>query len=113
MARATFVKAAAKDYPEHGIKKGEPYYWWKFRHDRDRISKTPPRPSQLTQSEYLGRVYGIQERIEDATADDSLRDLAEELADELRELAVKNGEEFAACPDCETDEYLMDITEGR
>lgn len=26
MARANFVKAARKDYPEHGIKKGESYY---------------------------------------------------------------------------------------
>ncbi len=47
MARAHFVKAAAKDHPEHGIKKGESYWWWAFRSaygSRKVYSKTQPKP---------------------------------------------------------------------
>jgi len=65
MARATFVKSARKDYPDHGIKKGESYWHWAFmqggRGGAKRYSKTEPRPSQLTQSEFWGNVLGLQE----------------------------------------------------
>jgi hypothetical protein len=65
MPRVHHVKHARKDYPDHGIKKGEPYYWWKFRTGgiggSKRFSKTPPTPSQLTQSEFLSTLYSIQE----------------------------------------------------
>jgi len=62
MTRAHHVQKAAKDYPEHGIKKGEPYYWWKFRHGGKHFSKSCPRQSQLTQSEFRSSVYSLQER---------------------------------------------------
>jgi len=63
MARATFVKAARKDYPDHGIKKGESYYWWAFRFGGKHRSKEPPKPSQLTHSEYLSQLYALQEQV--------------------------------------------------
>ena len=63
MAHAKFVKAAAKDYPEHGIKKGESYYWWKFRFGGKHYSKTPPKRSQLTQSDFLSQIYEIEDDI--------------------------------------------------
>jgi len=63
MARANFVKAAAKDYPEQGIKKGDSYYWWKFRHGGKRYSKTMPKQSQLTQSEFLSGVWSVEETL--------------------------------------------------
>lgn len=69
MARAHFVKSARKDNPDHGIKKGDSYWWWAFRtaySSVKRFSKTRPRPSQLTQSEYLSSFYGAQETVEDA-----------------------------------------------
>ncbi len=56
MARAHFVKKARKDNPAAGIKAGDSYYWWKFRRGGKHYSKTAPRPSQLTQSEYLRRL---------------------------------------------------------
>lgn len=59
MARAHFVKKARKDNP--AVKAGESYYWWKFRRGPKRYSKERPRPSQLTQSEFYGQVYGLQE----------------------------------------------------
>ena len=61
MARANHVKHARKDYPEHDIKKGEPYYWWKFRNSPKQFSKTPPRPQQLTQSGYMSSVFDLND----------------------------------------------------
>lgn len=70
MARVTFVKKARKDYPESGIKKGDSYYWWKFRFGGKHKSKVKPKPSQLTQSEFLGTLYAIQEEIAEKTTAD-------------------------------------------
>jgi len=50
MPRVHFVKHARKD--NDLVKKGESYYWWKFRFTGKCMSKTPPRKSQLTESEY-------------------------------------------------------------
>lgn len=47
------------------VKKGQTYYWWKFRYGGKRISTTYPKASQLTQSAYLGQLYDIQERMGD------------------------------------------------
>jgi len=47
------------------IKKGESYYWWQFLHGGKNISKTQPRQSQLTQSEFMSCYYSMQEQIED------------------------------------------------
>lgn len=63
MARVQTVKKARKAYPEFGIKKGDTYYWWKFRFGSVHKSKTYPKPSQLTQSAFLGTLYGIQESL--------------------------------------------------
>ena len=61
MPRVHFVKSARKDNP--AVKKGESYYWWKFRYGGKRYSKTAPKQSQLTQSEFLSRVYALMEEI--------------------------------------------------
>jgi len=63
--RVHYVKKARKDYPDAGIKKGESYYWWKFRYGGIRRSKTPPTRQQLTQSEFLQQVYDIEDSIDD------------------------------------------------
>lgn len=66
MPRVHYVKKARKDHGSH-IKKGESYYWWKFRYGPRMISKTRPKPSQLTQSEFLSKFYSIQEELEAMT----------------------------------------------
>jgi len=71
MARVTHVKKARKAYKSDGIKKGDSYYWWKFRYSGKIRSKTPPRPSQLTQSAFLSTLYQIQESIEDYSIDEA------------------------------------------
>jgi hypothetical protein len=88
MARAHYVKSARKDNPV--AKKGESYYWWKpmvgGRGSFKRFSKERPSRSQLTQSEFLGALYAIEddqlakaETPEDLTAvAEALRELGEE-----------------------------------
>ena len=81
MPRVHFVKKARKDHPG-GIKKGDSYYHWKFRYSSIRRSKARPRPSQLTQSAFLGQWYEVQEEIE-ATSESI--EVAIETAEELLE----------------------------
>ncbi len=86
MPRVNVVKRAQKDYPAHGIKKGQTYYWWEFRYGGKRMSATRPRPSQLTQSEFLSAWRGFSEQIDDLPLDDGLYDALQEIASEIRQL---------------------------
>jgi len=86
MTRAIFVLKAQKDYPEHDIKKGDSYYWWKFRFGGKHYSKTPPKPSQLTQSGFKQSLYDIEERIQGVTVDDDLEAFIEDMKGELESL---------------------------
>lgn len=90
MARAHFVKKAMKDHPAGDIKKGESYYWWAFmvggRGGPKHYSKTPPTPSQLTQSEFLGTLGEIEIEIGALPADAGLEDMVGEIAGRIREL---------------------------
>ena len=85
MARAKFVKAARKDYPEHDIKKGESYWHWSFYNgrasSRKHYSKTKPKPSQLTGSPFLSTLYGCEEAVQDLKADsyDSMEDFESDI----------------------------------
>lgn len=60
MPRVTHVKKARKDNPV--AKKGESYYWWKFRYGGKHFSLTYPKSSQLTQSPYLSVIYDCQDQ---------------------------------------------------
>lgn len=90
MARANFVKSARKDNPV--AKKGESYYWWKFRYGGKHYSKTSPRRSQLINSPFLSGMEQAQEafvyfEVKDQRDADDLISLQEEVADNVRELA--------------------------
>lgn len=111
MPQVHYVKKARKDYKEAGVKKGESYYWWKFRYGGKLISKTHPKQSQLTQSEYLSSMYSIQESVEGCAG--SIQDVIDELksAKENVEEVMQNCEEKAdnlensfpnGCPSLET-----------
>lgn len=90
MPRVHFVKKARKDNP--AVKKGEPYYWWKFRYGGKRFSATPPRQSELTQSEFLSQLWDLQETaIEEGQCGD--------IADQIEEIAAQVGELAAECAD--------------
>lgn len=117
MARAHFVKKARKDYPEHGIAKGDSYYWWKFRYGGKRYSKTRPRPSQLTQSDFLSTVYAYQEQIEDIDIDpDDLQSVADELrsvAEELETLGQEQEDKIDNMPDSLQDSEVAELLRER
>lgn len=104
MARATFVKAARKDYPEHGIRKGESYYWWAFmsggRGGVKRFSKSKPKASQLTQSEFWSAVYSLQETAEDMPSYDDIEggDL-DSVVDELQNILDDTQSKFDNLPE--------------
>ena len=101
MPRVNTVEHARKDYPEAGIKKGDKYYWWKFRYGGKHMSTTPPKPSQLTQSSFLSQLYEIQERLQslDATDAESLKSEVEEIAGELRNLSEECENNKSNMPD--------------
>lgn len=103
MPRVNFVKKARKAIPESGIKVGESYYWWSFRYGGKRVSKTHPRPSQLTQSEYLSTAYSLQEQLEDFEIDpEDMASLSNELtsiADDLRTLGSEQEDKRSNMPD--------------
>jgi hypothetical protein len=88
MPRVQFVKSARKDIPGTDIKKGDSYFWWKFRFGGKRTSKTYPSRSQLTQSSFLQTVYDIEDRIASCSfADmDDAEEQIQGFVDELNEL---------------------------
>lgn len=64
MSRPHFVKSAAKDYPHAGIKKGDPYWWWKPYRMAKQMSKTMPKRSQTAGSDYARNVLSAVEALE-------------------------------------------------
>lgn len=104
------AQRANKDYPDYGIKKGATYYWWKFRRGGKRMSAKPPKPSQLTQSEFWKTVHGISEDYEktpetkEALKDavDDIKSRLEECRDEQEEKRSNMEEKFPnGCPSME------------
>ena len=57
MPRLHFVKHARKAIPSIKVEKGDSYYWWKFPYRPRTVSKTRPRRSQLTQSEFYAAMW--------------------------------------------------------
>jgi uncharacterized phage infection (PIP) family protein YhgE len=101
MARVHEVKSAAKDYPEEHIKKGEPYYWWAFRFGGKHRSKTPPKPQQLTQSEFAKRTMAASETLGTLSADGipaAIETLAGVISD-LEELKTENEDKLNNMPE--------------
>lgn len=105
MARVHFVKKARKNYPHDGIKKGESYYWWAFRYGGKHKSKTMPKQSQLTGSEFLSTVYSFQEELEEGTFEataeglEEAKDERDRIVDELRSLADEQTEKRDNMPE--------------
>jgi hypothetical protein len=113
MPRVTFVKAARKDNPV--CKKGESYYWWKFRYGGKRYSLTRPRQSELTQSEFLSQAYALQERLEDLTCEDAqeLQDELNSIAEEARNLGEEQQDKLYNMPDQLQDGDVGQMLEER
>lgn len=100
------------------IAKGESYYWWQFKNSNKSYSKTPPKASQLTQSNFLSQLYELEERIADFTAEDKddfdnfkqdlLSDI-ENLKDECQQSLDNMPESLQSAP---TGELLTERIDG-
>lgn len=111
MARVDYIKKARKPNPvvtqddidraNSGEGGAASYYKWSFRYGGTHYSKTYPRQSQLTQSEYYSAVYKLQEEIQDfvGTTQDSLRDARDGWVDTAREIGDECLEKFENMPE--------------
>lgn len=111
MANAEFVKKARKPNPvvtqedidraNAGEAGAASYYKWSFRFGGTHYSKTYPRPSQLTQSEYLSAVYALQEEIADAATPSSeeLVELRDTWAEQARAIGEECRDRFDNMPE--------------
>lgn len=114
MATAHFVKKARKKNP--AVKKGESYYWWKFKFGPKHYSKTPPKPSQLTQSEFLSTVYGWSEQFDEIDEDTGLDDIrltVESIIEEANQLADDQRDKKDNMPDALQDGEVGQLLESR
>lgn len=98
MPRVTFVKAAQKDYPAAGIKKGQSYYWWKFRFGGKHMQLTQPDRRQLTQSDFQIAIYDFEDSLAGLVADESLDSQIESIADDMDSLADEQEEKLSNMP---------------
>lgn len=101
MPRVTVVKSANKPAGKCGrcgveIKKGDSYKWWKFRYGGKRIRCAAPachpKPSDLTQSAFLGTLYDIQETLSEGIGTDDLGEMAGALRDAAEQFRDLGGE---------------------
>lgn len=83
------------------IAKGESYYTWSFMNGGTFYSKTQPRASQLTSSDFMSTYYGIQESVEDfdTTDLDELVSFVEEVKSSLEDLRDETDEKLNNMPD--------------
>ena len=90
MPRVITVEKARKADPRYGIEVGDKYYYWVFKNQRGPgtkvKSKTYPKPSQLTRSNFKSQWRSFGEEIADLAIDDSLFDALQEIAGRIREL---------------------------
>lgn len=109
MPRVHFVKKARKDNDRCGVKAGESYFWWQNRGSGGkgagikRCSKTRPRQSQLTMSDFYSAVYSLQEDIEDAigtiTEIGDLESMRDEWAQQARDIGTDQSDKLANMPE--------------
>jgi len=116
MPRVTYVKKARKDNPV--AKKGEPYYWWQFAYSSKSYSRTRPRASQLTRSEFLSTIYSVCEEIEDAGEDDfeetdDVVSFIDDLVSQVEELKDNCECNKDAMPESLQDSPTAELLEGR
>ena len=118
MPKLNFVKKARKTIRGTGIKKGDSYYWWKFRFGGKRVSKTRPRRSQLTESDFYASMWDWEDSLEvkgPFTADDceSLAGDLESIADEVESLGQDQDEKLNNMPDALQESDMGELLRSR
>lgn len=82
MPKVHHVKKSRKPVPQLDLPAGSEYYWWGLMQGSrgvKRFSKTYPTRSQLTQSEFLGRLYDLEDQLADIENPDDLDCIIEEI----------------------------------
>lgn len=100
MPRVHTLKAA-KDYPSHGIKKGDTYFKWSLKRQYGGVtlkSKTYPRPSQLTENAFYQPLFQLIEGLEDLGDNASADDL-QTFAQDIQSLGEEQREKFDNMPE--------------
>lgn len=105
MPRVHKVTAARKPRPDIGVAVGETYYWWAHRMKGSKsgfkkFSKSPPKPSQLTMSNFWGPVYSLQEQYDDYQPDmEDIESTRDEIASELNSIKDEQESNLSNMPD--------------
>ena len=95
------------------IHKGESYWTWAFMNGPQMYSKTAPRQSQLTRSEFMSTYYSIMEEVEDwnpefQDGEDVLEEFIDTITEELEELRDETQDRLDNMP-----ESLQDSDTGQ
>ena len=102
MAKANFVKKSRKAYKDsftgEEIPAGSSYYWWAFNFGPTYISVTPPKPAQLTQSEYAQAIIGFEETVSGMTVETVVDEL-ETLKGDLENLKSELEDKLSNMPE--------------
>lgn len=100
------------------INKGESYWTWGFMYGGTYYSKTQPKPSQLTSSEFLSTVYGIQEEIDEWNPSDvtDVEEFVDDIKNRLEELRDETQDKLDNMPyqlqDADTGQLLQERIEA-
>lgn len=85
------------------VEKGQEYYWWKLRNQEKQISLVPPKPSQLTQSEFLASAYEINEELanvrDNVSNADDVSSFVEDIKDRIEDLRDEQEEKKGNMPE--------------
>lgn len=112
MPKVHHVKKSRKPVPQLDLPAGSEYWWWGIMQGSrgvKRFSKTPPTRSQLTQSEFLGRVYDIEDQLNELKDPGDL----ESLISDIRELGEEQEEKYNNMPDGLQQGDTGQLLEGR
>lgn len=98
MPKLNHVAKARKDNPV--VKKGEPYYWWKFAFGAKQFSKNRPARSRLTQSEFFGQIWSLEDSFPDGIdTTDGLKSAFDEFIGDLTTIMEETEEKKENMPE--------------
>ncbi len=109
--RLHFVEKAMKD--NDCVKKGESYYWWKFRFGGKHRSKTRPKPSALENSPFTSGVMAALEQFDDLGTGEDLQSAVESVKDELENIKSETEDKLQNMPDSLQQGPTGEMLQGR
>jgi hypothetical protein len=90
---------------------GDTYYWWKFRRGGKRFSKTYPKPSQLTMSEFWSTVLEWSERSRPDA--DGIEGYLDDLKSEVDTFKSEQEDKLSNMPDALQEGDTGQMIQGR